>query len=176
MKSVGIEKKSVLSVLEKINLTTKEIGDLKVLYDLLSSEKLLSIAEEESHTRLKNICDRLFGMVDLFSFLLIILPLYPKTVEDYVYSVSLFGYREAAVWIRTVYWLLFLSMNVMGILKMVAIQFKREKDSKLLTCSSVVINIAAVLFLAVAGETYAVVISFLLLTTKMMLVFSSVKA
>lgn len=38
MKRVGIEKKSVLSVLEKINLTTKEIGDLKVLYDLLSSE------------------------------------------------------------------------------------------------------------------------------------------
>ena len=43
MKSVGIEKKSVLSVLEKINLTTKEIGDLKVLYDLLSSEN----ADEE---------------------------------------------------------------------------------------------------------------------------------
>lgn len=44
MKSVGIEKKSVLSVLEKINLTTKEIGDLKVLYDLLSSE---NAGEEE---------------------------------------------------------------------------------------------------------------------------------
>ena len=38
MKRVGIEKKSVMSVLEKINLTTKEISDLKTLYDLLSSE------------------------------------------------------------------------------------------------------------------------------------------
>lgn len=38
MKRVGIEKKSVVSVLEKIEKTTKQINDLKVLYDLLSSE------------------------------------------------------------------------------------------------------------------------------------------
>ena len=44
MKRVGIEKKSVVSVLEKIDLTTKEINDLKVLYDLLSSE---NSSEEE---------------------------------------------------------------------------------------------------------------------------------
>ena len=40
MKRVGIEKKSVMMVLEKIDLTTKEIEDLKVLYDLLSQENL----------------------------------------------------------------------------------------------------------------------------------------
>ncbi len=38
MKRVGIEKKAVLTVLEKIEQTTKEIEDLKVLYDLLSQE------------------------------------------------------------------------------------------------------------------------------------------
>ena len=44
MKRVGIEKKSVMMVLEKIELTTKEIEDLKVLYDLLSQE---SSSDEE---------------------------------------------------------------------------------------------------------------------------------
>ena len=44
MKRVGIEKKSVMMVLEKINLTTKEIEDLKVLYDMLSQE---NSAEDE---------------------------------------------------------------------------------------------------------------------------------
>ena len=44
MKRVGIEKKSVMMVLEKIDLTTKEIEDLKVLYDLLSQE---SSSDEE---------------------------------------------------------------------------------------------------------------------------------
>lgn len=44
MKRVGIEKKAVLSVLSKIELTTKEISDLKVLYDMLSSE---NVGDEE---------------------------------------------------------------------------------------------------------------------------------
>lgn len=38
MKRVGIEKKAVTAVLDKINLTTKEITDLKELYDLLTLE------------------------------------------------------------------------------------------------------------------------------------------
>ena len=44
MKKVGIEKKSVMQVLEKIELTTKEIEDLKVLYEMLSQE---NSADEE---------------------------------------------------------------------------------------------------------------------------------
>jgi len=37
MKTLGIEKKSILAVLEKISVTEKEIKDLTVLYDLLVS-------------------------------------------------------------------------------------------------------------------------------------------
>ena len=38
MKKIGVEKKSVLQVLEKIELTEKEISDLKVLYDMLGAD------------------------------------------------------------------------------------------------------------------------------------------
>ena len=38
MKKVGVEKKSVQTLLDKINQTEKQINDLKVLFDLLSSE------------------------------------------------------------------------------------------------------------------------------------------
>ncbi len=37
MKGLGIEKKSLLQVLDKINLTQKELADLKELYDMLSN-------------------------------------------------------------------------------------------------------------------------------------------
>lgn len=46
--------------------------------DLLSSEKLLSIAEKENKPTIRSMCDSLFGMIDVFAFLLIVLPLYPK--------------------------------------------------------------------------------------------------
>ena len=44
--------------------------------ELLSGEKILSIAEKENKTNIRNVCDLLFGMVDLFSFMLIVLPIY----------------------------------------------------------------------------------------------------
>ena len=36
MKALGIEKKSLMMVLEKISTTEKEIADLKVLFEMLS--------------------------------------------------------------------------------------------------------------------------------------------
>ena len=39
--------------------------------DLLSGEKLIDIAEKENKSNIRNICDLLFGIVDLFSFILI---------------------------------------------------------------------------------------------------------
>lgn len=48
--------------------------------DLLSAEKLILIAEEEHRSGIQNILDFLFGTADLFSLLLIILPLDRKSV------------------------------------------------------------------------------------------------
>ena len=53
--------------------------------DLLSGEKLIMIAEKENSSNLRNICDLLFGMTDVLTLLLILLPLYPKTVDGFVY-------------------------------------------------------------------------------------------
>ena len=41
--------------------------------DLLSSEKLLSIAEKENKSNLRNMCDLIFGIIDIGSFILILL-------------------------------------------------------------------------------------------------------
>ena len=85
--------------------------------ELLSGEKLLSIAEKENKSNMQNLCSILIGAIDLFHFLLIVLPLYPKSMK-------------------------------------VVIAF------------SMPLGIAAVLFLALTGETYATALAFLLLVLK----------
>lgn len=79
--------------------------------DLLSGEKLLSIAEKENKSNIRSVCDLLFGIVDICSFLLIMLPLYPNMVDGYIYSVNLFAYTEIASSHHIVYWILFLAMK-----------------------------------------------------------------
>lgn len=139
--------------------------------DLLSSETLLSIAEKENKSNIRSMCDLLFGMVDVCSFLLIVLPLYPKMADGYIYSVNLFLYTETLSVIGGMNWVLFFSLIVCGIIKCLLVYFKKENRQKLLTICSMMISILTVIFLALTREPYAVTVVFLLLVIKGILLF-----
>ena len=55
---------------------------------LLSGEKLLLIAEKENRSNIRTICDLTFGMIDLCFLMLIVLPIYPKTLDGFVFGHS----------------------------------------------------------------------------------------
>lgn len=143
---------------------------------LLSGEKLISIAEKERKSHIQAMCDMLLGVTDLFSLLLMVLPLYPRTVNGYVYSVSLFAYTETSALNRGVYWGMFLLMMGMGIWKLLLMCRKAGKIKEIVTDGSMGLSVLAVLFLALAGETYAVALTFLLLVIKAALLFHCAKA
>lgn len=139
--------------------------------ELLSGDKLLSIAEKENRENVQRVCDLLLGMTDLLTFLLIVLPLFPKRIDGFVYAVSLFSYTETTVLNRAVYGTLFLTLILAGAVKLLLTCRKAGKGRKTVTAVSVALGIVTVLFLALAGETYAVVVAFLLLLIKGLLLF-----
>ena len=109
--------------------------------DLLSGEQLITIAEKENKSNLNTICDLLLGFVDLFSFMLIFLPLYPKPVNGYIYAVNLFDYVDNDVLIITIYWALFIGLTIVGFVKILMVYFKFEKGKKAVTFISVGLSI-----------------------------------
>ena len=134
--------------------------------ELLSGEKLLSIAEKENKSNMQNLCSILLGTIDLLYFLLIVLPLYPKSTGCYIASVNLFGYIDTSAFNRMVYWGLFFLLMGTGAVEIIVTQLKIEKVYKMIIIFSMLLNIAAVLFLALTGETYATAMAFLLLVLK----------
>ena len=98
--------------------------------------------------------------------MLIFLPLYPKPVNGYIYSVNLLGYVDGNTFIIRIYWALFISLTITGIVKILMVYFKFEKGKKAVTSISVGLSIIAVLFLAMAREPYAITVTFLLLLIK----------
>ncbi len=138
--------------------------------DLLSGEKLLTIAEKENKFYIRGICNLLSGIVDICFFILIVLPLYPKTMDGYIYSVNLLAYTETTTLNLLIYWILFVSLTVVGVLKVLMTKWKPETNQKTLTNLSVILNIVLIVFLAMAREAYAVVISFLLLVIKTIII------
>ena len=134
--------------------------------ELLSSEKILTIAEKENKQSIKTICDYIFSFLDISFLLLIILPLYPYRMENYVYSVSLINYGQASSFKIAFYWVFFLLLILSGIIKAVLTKIKNEKYSKILTYISLALNILLVLFLTLSREVYAVMSAFLILLIK----------
>ena len=143
--------------------------------DLLSGEKLISIAEKENKDNIRSMCGLLFGIVDLCSFILIILPLYPNTIEDFVYSVNLLQYTETTTFNRLVYWSVFSFLMMIGIVEIVLARFRLVKGYKILMSISMLIGILNVLFLALTREAYAVTVAFLLLIIKGILLIKCIK-
>lgn len=134
--------------------------------ELLSGEKLVSIAKKENKSNIQSLCSILIGFIDLFHFLLIVLPLYPNSMKGYIASVNLLSYTETSVFNRMVYWGLFFLLMGTGVAEVIVTQLKIEKVYKMVIVFSMLLGIVAVLFLALTGETYATALAFLLLVVK----------
>ena len=155
----------------------KEISKLFLVSidDLLSGEKLITIAERENKSNLQNILNLLFGVTDLVSFALIVLPLYPKHVDEYVFSVNLLSYKETSAISILIYCILLGILILSGIIKILMTELKPEKDQRVLTIISMLIGTLMILLLAVTREAYAVTVAFILFIIKGMLLLKYVK-
>ena len=143
--------------------------------DLLSGETLIILAEKENKANLHGVCDLLWGITDLLCMMLIVLPLYPKTVDGHIYSVTLWQYTETAAYNRTVYWILFLALILIGLWKILQTQLKWKSGKKIVSIFSFVFSIAAVLHLVLAREAYAASVAVLLIIIKGFLVLHCAK-
>lgn len=144
--------------------------------ELLTGEKLISIAERENKYNIQRICDLLTGLVDLFSFILIVLPLYPNPINGYIYSVNLFDYTETTSFNRLLYWIMFLALVLVGTVKIFITQFELNKGQKIVTDISIVLSIMTILFLALTREAYAITVAFFLFVVKGILLFKHIKS
>ena len=134
--------------------------------ELLSADALVSIAEKENRSNIQRICDVLFGTVDLTGILLALLPLYSRQMDNSVIAVNLWEFKPANGWICIICWLLIVAFVLLGIVKMVLNHMHIDNGKNVITISSLLISIIAVLYFAMIRETYCVVIVFLQLMIK----------
>ena len=107
--------------------------------------------------------------------MLILIPLYPDTVDGYVYSVNLLNYTEISSFSKIVYWIMFLSMISMGAIKLIILQLRKEKYQKNMMYISLVQNILVVIILTITKEVYAVIVAFVILLMKSLLFIKTIK-
>lgn len=143
--------------------------------ELLSSEKILSLAEKENKSNIYKICNILFGIVDLLAVLLVILPLYPNTAYEQICSVNLFIFTEMSSF-SAAYWILFVLLIISGIVKIILTQLNMGKGQKSVTWCSMGIGILAVIALSLTRQVYSTILIFTFLVMKGVLFTMQVKS
>ena len=131
--------------------------------ELLSTESLLGLAQKEKAADIKNICCLLWGITDLLYALLIFLPLYPENGGKIVYAVNLFAYGNG---IRIIYFALFLSQFILGVLGIISAKIKKDRFGKIITQLSLAAGVISVAVAVVGRVPYAAITAFFLLLIK----------
>ncbi|MBP1592009.1 MAG: helix-turn-helix transcriptional regulator [Oscillospiraceae bacterium] len=139
--------------------------------ELLSSDELITAAQDENRKNISDLLDMLAGCTDIMCVLMIILPLYPEKVSGSFSAVSLFEYAQESFTLACICFALFVLLMVTGTAKLIMNRRHIEKGRNTLTVVSFVLSIVSVLFLTAARLPYAVTVMFLLFIVKGVLVY-----
>lgn len=139
--------------------------------ELLSSEELLTAAQEDNRKNIGELLDLLTGCTDIMTLMLFLLPLYPEKTNGSFTAVSLLRFTQIALPFACCCWGLMLLLTIVGAIKVIMHYRHIEKGCSIVTVVSFVLSIIAVLFLTAARLPYAVIVVFFLFIVKGILIF-----
>ena len=97
------------------------IPEYKTLDELLSSDELLSAAEENQRFTETHLRELMLGVLDLGMSLLLFLPLFAVRTEGAVQAASLLSLAGMALYLKIAYWIASIGAVILGVL-MLALQ------------------------------------------------------
>lgn len=133
--------------------------------ELLSSEKILSITEKESKQSIRKILGLLFGILDIFTVMLMVLPLYPIPLNGQIYPANLCAFTKSSPY-AVAYWVCFLMLILFGVLKILLTQLTVQKGERGILWWSMALSAVTVMLLILTRQVYATIILFGLFITK----------
>ena len=136
------------------------------LDDLLSSEELLVIAEDDHKQKERHIRDLIYGLLDCSMALLFVLPFFGQKVNGAIREVSLLALTEIQVYLKILYLVTIVGMTAFGILTLVLRSCNGESWVKYKSKVSLSVNAIGVFLFIISQQPYAAVYVFAFLIIK----------
>ena len=146
----------------------KEIAKfLSVTVDeLLSSDEVLTIAEEDNRRKEKHFRDLIYGLLDICVVMLLFLPLFAEKADGIIQSVSLITLNSVQSYLKIVYLGVVISMIIMGILTLALQNCQAIAWQKSKTMISLILGAIAVFVFMISSQPYAAAFAFSMLVIK----------
>ena len=141
--------------------------------DLLSGEELISLAETENRTNIRNTLRVVFGILDVMAMAFIFLPLYGQKQDGFIQLVNLFAYQDTADFIRVAYFLVLILMALVGVTELVV---RNEDNGKVLRGGmvlSIFLQTIAIMVFILTQQPYVTFLLFAFMMIKVVLLIKS---
>ena len=136
------------------------------LDELLSSDEVMTIAEEDSKRKEKHFRDLMYGLLDICIAMLIFLPFFADKTEGIVRSMSLITLDGVQPYLKIAYLAVIISMIVMGVLTLALQNCQWVAWVKSKITISLILGAIVVLVFMISSQPYAAVFAFALLAIK----------
>lgn len=138
---------------------------------LLSGDEILSIAEDESREKAKQMKETVFALLDLSVLLFFFMPLFSSKRDGVIHGVSLASLSGISLYIKTAYIAAVISIALWGLLALIMqssrnVLWHRSGDK-----ISLALNAAGVLLFIISPQPYAAALLFAFFMIKVFLLF-----
>ena len=134
--------------------------------ELLSTDEILTIAEEDNKRKENHFRDLMYGLLDLCIAMLIFLPFFAEKTDGIFQSVSLIALDGVQIYLKIAYFAVVITMSVMGILTLALQNCQAMVWVKSKTMISLMLGAIVVFVFMISSQPYAAVFAFVLLVIK----------
>ena len=134
--------------------------------ELLSTEEVLTIAEEDQKETRTRFRDLLFGLLDISSMLFFFLPLFRQNTDGVVQAVSMLKLTGISPYMKTVYFAVITGILLMGILTLALQNCRGDFWKAHWHQLSLLLNALGVLLFILSPQPYGAALLFLFLAIK----------
>ena len=134
--------------------------------ELLSSEEVLTIAENDGKQKEAHLRDLVFGLLDLSVAMAFFVSFFGQKADGYVQAVSLLTLTEISAYLKAAYFASIIGMIAFGIITLVLQNYRGAfwiRNKRLL---SLLIHAAAALLFIISAQPYAAAFVFVFLVIK----------
>ena len=141
--------------------------------DLLSTDQVLIIAQEDNKRKENHFRDLLYGLLDLSIAMLIFLPFFAQRGGTEILDTTLLGLSGVQNWLRISYFVVVIAIALNGILTLALQNCQLKTWLKSKTAISLILSAVAVLLFMISLQPYAAVFTFVLLVIKALTLIKS---
>ena len=134
--------------------------------ELLSSDEILMVAEENQKQTRAHFRDLVFGLLDLCMSLLLFLPLFAEKTGDLIREMSLLSLENTPLYLTAAYYIAVIGTAIVGVLTLALQNSSSSLWTKSKTGISMTLGVISSLLFMISLQPYAAVFAFSMLAVK----------